>query len=354
MSLFSTNTKSVYAGLAMAASIVFPAPAFSSDLTLALFTSPLGEVLKTAAIDPFRAETKLDVNADNRDWGIGAVRAKIEGGSDVWDLVTVEDSEAIQGCDEGYFAKIDKSKIPALADFDLMDDKLECAIPFVFYGTVLAYDKSRIGTEPTSWKDLWDVNQWPGRRGMNKTPIATLELALMADGVERGQVYETLSTPEGVDRAFKKLDELKPNIVWWQNPGQSRQMLASGEIVMSVTYDNGIRFFNKTQGTNFGLVRKDTITSVNYWVLVEGSKHVDNAYKFLNYASQPEVQAAITNGLAISTPNRKAMDFVQEDLKPYLTSNPDNLGESLQVDAQFWVDNGDALQQRFDAWVASK
>ncbi|MBD0417439.1 ABC transporter substrate-binding protein [Oryzicola mucosus] len=349
------TTNKALIGLYLAAStiLILSSPARSDGLSLALFTSPLGEVLKTAAIEPFREVTKIDVKADNRDWGIGAVRAKIESDSGVWDLVTVEDAEAIQGCDEGYFAKIDKSKIAGLEDFDLMDDKLECAVPFVFYGTVLAYDKARIGDEPTSWADLWDVKKWPGRRGMNKTPMATLELALMADGVERDQVYAVLATPEGVDRAFKKLDELKPNIVWWQNPGQSRQMLAAGEIVMSVTYDNGIRFFNKTQGTNFGLVRSNTITHVNYWALVEGSKNVDNAYAFLNYAAKPEVQAAVTNGLAISTPNRKAMDFVQSDLKPFLTSNPNNLKESLKLDPQFWVDNYDALSQRFDAWVSA-
>lgn len=340
--------------LLLGAAMAVPTVAHAGDLTLSLFTSPLSEVLKTAAIDPFRQESKLDVLADNREWGIGAVRAKIESDSGIWDLVTVEDSEAIQGCDEGFFQKIDKSKIPALADFDLMDDKFECAVPFVFYGTVLAYDKARIGEEPTSWADLWNVTKWPGRRGMNNTPIATLELALMADGVARNDVYSVLGTPEGVDRAFKKLDELKPNIVWWQNPGQSRQMLAAGEIVMSVTYDNGIRFFNKTQGTNFGLVRKDSITTLNYWALVAGSKNVDNAYAFLNYSSKPEVQAAVTNGLAISTPNRKAMDFVQDDLKPYLTSNPENLSETLTQDAQFWVDNYDALAKRFEAWVAAK
>lgn len=338
----------------MTVALALPATAHSNDLTLALFTSPLGEVLKSAAIDPFRAESKLNVLADNRDWGIGAVRAKIEGDSGIWDLVTVEDAEAIQGCEEGYFARIDKSKIAGLEDFDLVDDRFECAIPFVFYGTVLAYDKSRIGEEPTSWADFWDVEKWPGRRGMNKTPIATLELALMADGVSRDEVYSVLGTSEGVDRAFRKLDAIKPEIIWWQNPGQSRQMLSSGEIVMSVTYDNGIRFFNKTQGTNFGLVRKDTITHVNYWVIVEGSRNVENAYAFLNFSAKPEIQAAVTNGLAISTPSRAAMDFVQEDLKPYLTSNPDNLRESLQLDAQFWVDNYDALGRRFDAWVGAQ
>ncbi len=36
----------------------------------------------------------------------------------------------------------------------------------------------------------------------------------MADGVKREDVYKVLATPAGVDRAFKKLDVLKPHIQW--------------------------------------------------------------------------------------------------------------------------------------------
>lgn len=342
------------AALAVSATLVISATAQASDLTVAMFTSPLGEVLKTAVVQPFEKESKLSVLSDSRDWGIGAIRAKIEANKNVWDLITVEDAEAIQGCDDGYFAKLDKSRIPAVADFDLMDDRLECALPFVYYSTVLAYDKKKTSEEPTSWAALWDLKKWPGKRGMNKTPLGTLELALLADGVAIDDVYKMLGTPEGIDRAFKKLDQLKPDIVWWQNPGQSRQMLANGDVSMSVTYDNGIRFFNKTQGTNFGFVRNGSILQINYWVIVDGSKNVDKAYQFLNYASKPEAQAAVTNNLAISTPNRKAMDFVSDDLKPYLTPNPENLKDALRFNAQFWVDNYDVINQRFDAWVGSQ
>ncbi len=342
------------AALTIAATLGASTLAHGADLTVALFTSSLAEVLKTGVVEPFRKETGLDVLADNREWGIGAVRAKIEGGSGVWDSVTVEDSEALLGCDEGFFAKIDKSKIPNLEGFDFLDDRFECAVPFIFYGTVLAFNKDKIAEEPKSWADLWDLKKWPGRRGMNKTPIDALEIALLADGAPRDQVYDVLSTPEGVDRAFKKLDEIKSEIVWWQNPGQSRQMLVSGEVVMSATYDNGIRFFNKTQGTNFGLVRNDVITHVNYWSLAADSKNVDNAYKFMNYASSAQAQAAVTNGLAISTPNPKAMEFVDADLKPFLTDNPEYLAVALPVNAEFWLNNYDAISQRFDTWAASE
>src|SRR3546814_19993340 len=70
---------------------------------------------------------------------------------------------------------------------------------------------------------------------MRKTPKYSLEFALMADGVPADQVYPTLRTPRGVDRAFRKLDEIKPNVVWWSSISQVPDLLGSREVVMSVT-----------------------------------------------------------------------------------------------------------------------
>ena len=342
--------------VAIASALVLSVPArvTAADLTTAVFISPIGEVLKKQVIEPFAKQSKLDVAADNRDWGLGAVRAKVEGGSGAWDVVSLEEVEALQGCDEGLFQPLDKSRLTHLADFDAIGEGYTCGVPIYFYSSVLAYDKKRIKDEPTSWADLWDLKRWPGKRAMHRTVSGTLEIALMADGVSRSEVYKVLATKEGVDRAFRKLDAIKPNAVWWQNPGQPRQMLASGEVALAVTYDNGIRFFNKTQGTDFGLVRKDAIIHVDFWAIVQGSKHVDKAYAFINDAMSPQKQAVVTNGLAISTPNRKAMDLVDADLKPFLTPNPENLKEAIPLDAKFWLDNTDALTQRFEAWLAAK
>ncbi|WP_293795274.1 ABC transporter substrate-binding protein [uncultured Bosea sp.] len=342
--------------LGLAAGLILAAPlrATAADLTTAVFISPIGEVLKTQVIEPFAKQNKLDVAVDNRDWGLGAVRAKIEAGNSAWDVVSLEEVEALQACDEGLFQPLDRSKLTNLPDFDAIGEGYNCGVPIYFYSSVLAYDKKRIKEEPTSWADLWDLKKWPGKRAMHRSVSGTLEIALMADGVPRNEVYKVLATKDGVDRAFRKLDAIKSSVVWWQNPGQSRQMLASGEVALAVTYDNGIRFFNKTQGTDFGLVRKDAIVHVDFWGIVQGSKHVDKAYAFLNDAMGPQKQAAVTNGLAISTPNRKAMDLVDADLRPFLTPNPENLKEAISLDAKFWLDNTDALTQRFEAWLASK
>jgi putative spermidine/putrescine transport system substrate-binding protein len=338
--------------LALGALLCMPALARGADLTVALFVSPLGEVQKQVVIEPFKRATKLDVAVAGRDLGVGAVRTMVEGGNNIWDVVTAENVETLQGCEEGYFVKIDKSKLPDLKDFDTLAEDIECGVPFVFYGAALGYNKKTLKEEPKSWADFWDTAKWPGKRSMNRRAQDTLEIALLADGVPRDDVYKVLETPAGVGRAFRKLDQLKSNIVWWSNPGQSRQLLASGEVVMTATYDNGIRFFNKTQGTDFGVVAKDAITHVNYFAIVVNTRHNDNAYIFMNFASKPDSQAAVANGLAISVPNRKALAFVDKDLQPYLSNTSENLKDTLKSDARFWLNNHDDLQRRFDAWLS--
>src|SRR3546814_10310184 len=106
----------------------------------------------------------------------------------------------------------------------------------MLWSYVIGYDGDRIkGPGPQSWADFWDMKRFPGKRGMRRTPKYSLEFALMADGVPADRVYPMLRTPAGVDRAFRKLDEIKPHVVWWSSISQVPDLLGSREVVMSVT-----------------------------------------------------------------------------------------------------------------------
>jgi putative spermidine/putrescine transport system substrate-binding protein len=338
--------------LVSAAALSASQPGYAEDLTVAVFGGRLGETLKTEMIEPFRQQSKLDVVADDRDWGIGIIRTRLEGGSNTWDVVTAEDIEAIQGCQEGLFAPVDKSRLPNLEKYVVGVKDGDCAIPMVLYNTTIAYDKDKIADAPKDWADFWNVEKWPGKRSMFKEPRDSLEAALMADGVAREDVYQVLSTPEGVDRAFKKLDELKPHLLWWNNAGQSRQMLASGEVVMTATYDSGIHNMNLNEKTNFGVSLQDAITHIDHWAIVNDSPQIDNAYAFLEFASRAEPQAGVSNTMGISVPNGDALPLINETMRPLLSGNPDNIKNALTSDTQFWLDNYDALSKRFQAWAA--
>ena len=60
-----------------------------------------------------------------------------------------------------------------------------------------------------------------------------------------------LATPAGVDRAFNKLSQLKPNLIWWEKGSQPPQMLAAGEAVMVDAYNGRIDAANTKDKKNF-------------------------------------------------------------------------------------------------------
>jgi putative spermidine/putrescine transport system substrate-binding protein len=71
-----------------------------------------------------------------------------------------------------------------------------------------------------------EQDQFPGQRSLCNLPRPTLEIALMADGVPPDQLC-----PLDVERAFKKLERIKPHIaIWWTSGGQSAQLISDGEV----------------------------------------------------------------------------------------------------------------------------
>ena len=157
------------------------------------------------------------LNDDSASEGVAKLRAQAEAGNITWDLVDMVAADAIIACDEGLVLEFDHDDLlapapdgtPASKDFfdgTLMD----CFIPQIVYSTTFGYRTDKFaGEQPDSLEDVFDLAKFPGKRSLEKKPIGNLEWALIADGVPADQVYDVLSTPEGVNRAFAKLDTIK-------------------------------------------------------------------------------------------------------------------------------------------------
>ena len=324
----------------------------AEDITIANFGGAINDWSRVSYWKPFTAETGINVIEDSRDYGIGVVRTKVQGGANTWDVVAVEDIEAIEGCEEGLFEKLDWSKISGRAKL-IPSAVLPCAQGELLYSMVVSWDGNRIKDQgPKNWAEFWDVKRWPGKRALYKDPRDSLEAALMADGVARDQVYKVLATPAGVDRAFRKLDQIKSNVLWWLNPGQSRQMLVSGDAAMVATFHGGVARLNLTEHTNLKYTENDGILHTDYWAIVKGTKHLPAAMKFMDFVSRPDKEAVFAANALSGVPNQDATPLIDKSVAPYLPSNPENFKVALVSDPPFWLEHYDALNRRFTAWLA--
>ena len=243
-----------------------------------------------AYFKPFMQTSGVMMAEESWDGGVGSIRAKIQGGCYNWDVVQVVSVELLLGCEEGLYEPIDWAAVGGKEQF-IEAAVNDCGVGTIVWSTVLAYDGDKVTENPPqSWADFWDTDKYPGKRGLRRHPKYTLEFALMADGVPADQVYEALRTPEGVDRAFAKLDEIKDDIIWWEAGAQAPQLLVAGEVVMTNAWNGRISAANKENNRNFKIVWPESIYAVDSWVILRGTPHKDAAPKFIAFASQPEHQ----------------------------------------------------------------
>jgi len=325
--------------------------AAARDLSVVSWGGTYQDAQRKIYFDPFSKVIGKPVLDEAWDGGIGVLQAKVKAGNPAWDAVQVEADELALGCADGLFEKVDWTKLGGKDAF-MRSAVSDCGVGAIVWSTAIAYDSAKIADGPKSWADFWDVKKWPGKRGLRKGAKYTLEFALIADGVPADKVYEVLATPAGVDRAFKKLDELKPNVVWWASGAQPLQLLASGEVAMTSAYNGRVTGINRTEGKKFKVVWPGSIYAVDSWVVLKGAENKATAFDFIAFASKAENQAKLPEYIAYGLPNKEAGNSVPPQLQVDLPTTPANLEGAQALNVDFWIDNLETLTKRFDAWLA--
>ena len=314
--------------------------------------------------DRFVEETGIQIKLDEYNGGLAQVRAQAETGNVTWDVIDMEAGDALLGCDEGLLETVDYETLPPAPDGtpateDFLDVYgVDCGVKNLIYSTVFAYNDSRFPElKPTTMGDFFDLEKFPGRRGMRRAPNANLEFALVADGVPADQVYDILSSEEGIARAFHKLDSIKSRVVWWEAGAQPPQMLADGEVTMSTAF-NG-RIFNAwaLEKQPLTIVWDGQLLATGYQVIVAGTPKLDLARQFVAFATSTRSLANITKYISYGPLRNSSLALVDKhletgiDMEPHLPNSPQNLANAIVEDPEWWADNQDEMNERFAAWL---
>jgi len=323
------------------------------DLSVVSWGGAYQAAQKKVYFDPFKQETKIPLSEESWDGGIGVLRAKVQGGNATWDVVQVESEELAAGCEEGLFVTLDWSKIGGKDNYikQAVDD---CGVGAILYDFVLGYDKDKIKNPPTSWADFFDTKKYPGKRGLRAGPKTTLEIALMGDGVPPQDVYKVLKTKEGVDRAFKKLDTIRNDLIFWKAGAQPPQLLASGEVALTSVYNGRIDAANHDNHRNFGISWNGALYTLDSWVILKGTPNLDASYKLIDYMGQAKNQAKLPEAIAYGVTAKGANALIPKARLADLPTSEENIAHAVQIDTAFWMENIDRLTERFNQWAATK
>jgi putative spermidine/putrescine transport system substrate-binding protein len=140
--------------------------------------------------------------------------------------------------------------------------------------------------------------------------------------------------------------------VWWESGAQPLQFLASGEVAMTSAYNGRITGINRAEKRNFKIVWPGSIYSVDSWAVLKGVENKGTALDFIAFASMADNQAKLPAYVAYGLPNKEAAAIVPDEYKPDLPTEPNNMKDALAINVDFWIDNAEALTERFNAWLA--
>jgi putative spermidine/putrescine transport system substrate-binding protein len=338
----------------------------SADVIVMSWGGAYGAAQTEAHLKPFTASTGIATTMVDADNPATPIKAMVEAGNVTIDVASLEYADAIRLCDEGLLEPIDIAVLPAGADgVSAAEDFLpgavtECGVSTDIWANIFAYDSTKVtGEAPTTVADFFDLGKFPGKRGLRKGAKGVLELALMGDGVPAAEVYAVLSTPEGVDRAFAKLDTIKGDVVWWEAGAQPPQLLADGEVVMTTAY-NG-RIFNAAvdEGKPFVIVWDGQIYENEMYSIPKGAPNMAEALEFIKFATSTEGLAASATQISYGPARKSSManEIIFKDGKtvmaPHLPTAPENMTNALESSFEFWVDKDSELNERFNAWLAA-
>lgn len=320
-------------------------------LTITSFGGAYATSQREAYYKPFTRETGVAIVEDEYNGELSKVKAMVRAGSVTWDVVDMEADSVLRGCDEGLLEPIDKALLGDVADF--LDTAVhDCGVASAVWSMVIAYDEKKLPSGPAGVADFFDLTKFPGKRTLRKNPKATLEQALMADGVPPDQVYAVLGAPGGVERGLAKLDSIKSQVVWWEAGAQPPQLLADGEVVMAQSYNGRIYDAARNEGKSFKIVWDGQVYDYDYWVVPKGTKRKADAMRFIGFAVQPKQMAEQSKHIAYAPTRRSAAALVSPTIQADMPTAPANFKRAVRIDARWWADHFDEINGKFQAWLA--
>ncbi len=348
-SIRMTRRAALAAGLGAAA---LPAPAFAQSAPAKpdrIVVNASGGAMANLFRRTYNAEFERRHGirvVDTSPVDFGKLRAMVESGNVEWTVTELGGQDFVRAKQMNLLEPLDLSILDLSRYPEAVRDTH--VFPSSVYSTVLAYrtDVFRDGNHPKGWAEFWDVRRFPGPRSLRNHPVDNLEFALLADGVPMDKLY-----PIDIDRALRKLTEIRPHVsVWWTTGQQPAQLLVDREVVLASGW-NG-RFYELAQrGAPVAVEWQGGSAKQNAFGIPRGTRHAHWANQFLQVMTEPRLQAVYATELAYPGLHPDTPNFVTDAVKPHLPTTPANLEKQFWLGVDWWTENGQRAQEAWNRWM---
>jgi putative spermidine/putrescine transport system substrate-binding protein len=327
-------------------------------LTVTTWAGAYGRAQANAMLHPYAAEKSVDVRIAQWDGDLADIRQAVASRQFKGDVVDFELPKVVQACQEGLLEKLDPSALPAGADGapaarDFVAGALgPCWVGSVVYSQVMIYSP-RLKKPPATLADFFNTKGFRGRRALSRAaPKFNLEMALLADGVSPGDVYKTLETPEGLDRAFNKLAALKP--IWAHDSADAMAWVKNGQAVMATALNGDV--YDARANFAPGIAWDHQLYELDVFGIPRGNPNRKRAMAFIAWATGSAHLAGVAGWVPFGPARHSSLALVKPNpetganMTPWLPTA--HFHNAFAVDDAWWQAHGASLASRWQAFVS--
>lgn len=312
-----------------------------------------------AYVLPFERSTGITVVRVADDMKLANIQMQNRADNVEVDVISLPALDALRAAQLGELAEIDYS-IYAPQELARMapETRKPWGVGALYYSMVLAWNARSFpdpATAPRNWADFWNAGEFPGARTLvtGQYGDGPWEEALLADGVPIDRIY-----PMDVDRVFRSLDRIRPQVVkWWRVGSEGSQLFRDGQVVLGGIFDGRVSS-GQAAPADVAFTFEQGKLMMDYWVIPKRSKHPAEAQRFIEFATRASQQAVFSQKISYGPTNLGAYDHIPPERARLLSSHPDNLARQFNYDHEWYLDtdengvsNYEKLMQRWNEWI---
>ncbi|AME26275.1 ABC transporter substrate-binding protein [Burkholderia sp. PAMC 26561] len=320
--------------------LVTASASYAAEVVIASYGGSFQDAQTKALFTPYAKATGTKVTGTTGT-GYAKVKAMVDSGNVTWDVLSAESSAYANEVKDNLLQPLDYSVIKANgipAQF-----RTKYGLGYITFGQNLAWSKDKFpkGLTPAQFFDP----AVKGRRAVTLEPEYTLEFALLADGVKPSDLY-----PLDVDRALKVIARIKDQIVAYKGAADIQALIQQGEVDMAFIPNGRVNNAIKA-GANWAYSWDASVSDTEWWVVVKGAPHTQEAMKFINFAAQPDPQAQLARQIPYGPTNVDALKLLDPAVAKDLPSYPDNAKLGAVLDSKWWNKNRESVKARWSTYI---
>lgn len=302
------------------------------------------ESIRAAVFDPFSEATGAEILYDTDGSNVAKLAETVAAGAESPDLVDTETRTLAQFMADDLIQPLDFDAldVSGIASQETINDY---SVPWYQFSRNLFWNADAFPEGgPQTWAEVWDVERFPGTRSFPTYPTGVLEVALLADGVALDDLY-----PLDIDRAFAKLEEIKPYALFG---GQEDVAIAQGEVVAGLYTLGRIRDI-QAGGANVEYTWDGAVVSVQSLTVSKNAANPELAHEAIQFALEPEQQRAVLEALKYTPTVTSVLDELSAEERADLPGTPETNEVTFYIDGDWYAENWDEVSTRWQEFVNS-